>query len=152
MHTNLTEKWRYRLAIARGRGKRNSRAFTVVEMLVVLLITAIFMAIALPAFINAMADSRAKACRNNMQVIANNEREYKIKSSTHSYATTISALSSVLPIVPVCSEGGTYTLAVQPSTGGTLTAQNGQTLPPGAVLVSCSASGHGKFALDIDSY
>src|SRR5215468_8161298 len=45
--------------------------FTLIELLVVVLILAILMAVALPLYLNAVADSSRKTCRANMQTIAN---------------------------------------------------------------------------------
>ena len=47
------------------------RGFTLIELLVVVLILAILMAIALPLYLNAVANSELRTCRSNMQTIGN---------------------------------------------------------------------------------
>jgi|SRR5579871_2574289 len=124
------------------------KGFTVIEALVVALVLAIMMAIAMPLYLSAMADSQTKDCRSNMQTIANLEQEYKIKNSSHAYTTTLSNLSTLVPNVPVCPSGGTYTVY---TSDGTMTANNGQTVPAGGVIVKCNGTSHGIFALNIDT-
>jgi len=124
------------------------KGFTVIEALVVALVLAIMMAVAMPLYLSAMADSQAKDCRSNMQTIANLEQEYKIKSSSHSYTTTLSNLSSLVPNLPICPSGGTYSITFG---DGTKTANNGQVVPANGLIVNCSATGHGVFALNIDT-
>ncbi len=122
-------------------------AFTLIELLAVAICLAVMMAIATPLYLSAVANAQMSECRSNMQTIANIEREYKIQSATHTYTTSLTTLSAQMPTVPVCPSGGTYTITIS---SGTATAQNGQTVPNGGLVVSCSASGHGKFAPGID--
>ena len=129
-------------------GIRTHSGATVVELLTVTLIFAIMMAIAVSLFQTAVADSQAKECRANMMTIGNIDQEHKVKTSTHTYTTSLSTLSSECPTVPKCPGGGTYTVTIST---GTSTAQNGQTVPAGKIVISCSATGHGVFAPDIDT-
>jgi type IV pilus assembly protein PilA len=130
--------------------KRNTKrkGFTLIELLIVILVLAILMAVALPLYLAAVADSQVKTCRSNMQTIANAEQAYKTQDSSHLYTTNLSDLNSNLGATPVCPSAGTYTVEI--STGSS-TANNGATVPSGGLVVSCSASGHGKFAPGIDS-
>ena len=132
----------------RNNRPRKHKGFTLIELLIVILVLAILMAVALPLYLAAVSDSQLKACRSNMQTIANAEAAYKTQSSAHTYTTVLSQLNDNLGSTPVCPSGGTY--SVQISTGS-LTANNGQTVPNGGLLISCSATGHGKFAPGIDS-
>lgn len=125
------------------------KGFTVIEALVVAVVLAIMMAVAMPLYLSAIAESQVKDCRSNMQTIANLEQEYKIKSSTHSYTTTLSNLSTLVPNVPICPSGGTYSITYG---DGTKTANNGQIVPVNGLIVNCSANGHGVFALNVDTY
>ena len=125
-----------------------SKGFTVIEALVVVVVLAVLMAVAMPLYLSAMADSQAKDCRSNMQTIANLEQEYKIKSSSHVYTSTISNLSSLVPNVPICPSGGTYSITFG---DGTKTANNGQVVPNGGLIVNCSSTSHGVFALNVDT-
>lgn len=121
--------------------------FTLIEVMIVVLIASIVLAVSLPMFISAMNDAKTKQCRANMLAIANSEEQYKIKSSTHTYTTTLASLVGDLPVVPVCPNGGIYTVTIS---NGSQTSQSGQTVPSGGLIVSCSASGHGKLAPTID--
>ena len=53
------------------RRNRNRKGFTLIELLIVILVLAILMAVALPLYLGAVADSQLKTCRANMQTIAN---------------------------------------------------------------------------------
>jgi len=55
----------------RNLSRRNRKGFTLIELLVVVLILSILMAVALPLYLSAVADSQKKTCRANMQTIAN---------------------------------------------------------------------------------
>ncbi|HZO87295.1 MAG TPA: hypothetical protein VFB38_03080 [Chthonomonadaceae bacterium] len=124
------------------------RGWTLAEVLTVVLIVIVLMAIAMPAFQNGMSASRQSACRANMQALANAEEQYRRQSATHAYTTQVSALSKEAAGVPVCPDGGTYTITIS---NGTATAQNGQTVPQGGLVISCSIGSHGKFAPGIDT-
>ena len=127
------------------------RGFTLIELLVVILVLAILMAVALPLYLGAVSDSQVKTCRSNMQTIANAEAAYKTSSTTHVYTTVLSNLNTNLGATPVCPSGGTYSVTI--STGAS-TANNGQTVPNGGMVVACSYTGppaHGVFAPGIDS-
>ena len=124
------------------------KAFTLVELLIVILVLAILMAVALPLYLAAVSDSQVKTCRANMQTIANAEAAYKTANSAHAYTTTLSNLASNLGATPVCPSSGTYSVTIS---AGASTAQNGATVPSGGIVVACSATGHGVFAPGIDS-
>ena len=53
---------------------KKKSGFTLIELLVVVLILAILMAVALPLYLSAVADSQRKTCRANLQTIANAEQ------------------------------------------------------------------------------
>ena len=129
-------------------GRRSCSGFTLVEMLCVVLIFAILMAVSIPLFLSAQNDAKAKQCRSNMVTIGNSEEQYKIKSSTHVYTTTLSNLTPAISTVPVCPTSGTYTVVIS---NGNSTAQNGKSVPTGCLVISCSSAGHGKYAPTIDA-
>lgn len=131
-----------------GKARKGRKGFTLIELLIVILVLAILMAVALPLYLAAVSDSQQKTCRANMQTIANAEAAFKTQDAAHAYTTTLTALNNNLGATPVCPNGGTYTVDIST---GSLTAQNGSTVPSGGLLVSCSATGHGKFAPGIDS-
>jgi type IV pilus assembly protein PilA len=119
-----------------------SRAFTLIELLVVVLILAILMAVALPLYLNAVADSEKKACRANLQTIANAVQAARVQDKASGYAAYAGAPTSAvlkdLITIPKCPSGGTYTVAVPGSTTG-------------AYEVRCSMASHGKFEPGIDA-
>src|SRR5438874_7230635 len=130
------------------RRNRNRKGFTLIELLIVILVLAILMAVALPLYLAAVADSQVKTCRANMQTIANAEQAYKTQTTTHVYTTNLTDLNSNLGSTPVCPSGGTYSVTIS---NGSSTANNGNTVPNGGLVVACSATGHGVFAPGIDS-
>jgi type IV pilus assembly protein PilA len=124
------------------------KGFTLIELLIVILVLAILMAVAMPLYLAAVADSQTKTCRANMQTIANAEQAYKTSSTAHTYTTTLSDLDANLGQTPVCPSGGTYTVEIS---DGSQTSQSGAAVPAGGLVISCDASGHGVFAPGIDS-
>ncbi len=109
-------------------------AFTLIEMLVVVLILAILMSVALPLYIDAAKNSAIKACRANMQTIADAEVAYKVKNPSHVFTTDLSSSGALvadgnLTIMPVCPNGGTYSIALNPPDGS------------GLITVHCSIAG-----------
>lgn len=98
------------------------RGFTLIELLVVVLILAILMAVALPLYLNAVADSQRKTCRANMQTIANAEQAYKVKNPAHTYVAIASGadMSTVLTdlqATPICPAAGSYSVTLNSSNG-----------------------------------
>jgi type IV pilus assembly protein PilA len=71
--------------MSRSAGNKRSRGFTLVELLVVVLILAILMAVALPLYLSAIANSEKRTARANMQTIANAEQSYKLQHNPHEY-------------------------------------------------------------------
>ncbi len=122
------------------------RGFTLIELLVVVLILAILMAVALPLYLSAVADSQKKTCRANMQTIANAVQAARVKGIYGDYASFIGSVSTTLEpdlqSVPVCPNAGTYTIA-QGNSGDNTTFK-----------VVCSYAGppaHGTFQPGVDS-
>jgi type IV pilus assembly protein PilA len=102
--------------IIRSRGRQG---FTLIELLVVVLILAILMAVALPAYLNAVADSSKKTCRANMQTIANAVQAARVAARASDYSGWIGDVKTLvtggklldLPAAPQCPDGGTYSVA-----------------------------------------
>ena len=65
----------------RFRTRKANRAFTLVELLVVVLILAILMAVALPLYLGAIRNSEKGAARANMQTIANANQSYRLQNA-----------------------------------------------------------------------
>jgi type IV pilus assembly protein PilA len=133
---------------------RNRKGFTLIELLVVVLILAILMAVALPLYLSAVADSQKKTCRANMQTIANAVQAARVKSGSADFTAFIVTAAGVitagstgnvpdLNAMPICPNGGTYTIV------------NGTSTPANTSFkVSCSLGGatptHGTFEPGVD--
>lgn len=122
------------------------KAFTLVELLVVVLILAILMSVALPLYLSAVSDSQRKTCRANMQTIANAVQANKVKTLAANYGAFAGAITTGttgnepdLTNIPVCPNGGSYTIG------------NGNSGDNTTFKVSCSATGHGTFQPGVDS-
>src|SRR5438105_12488291 len=109
-----------------NRGRNRRKGFTLIELLIVILVLAILMAVALPLYLAAVADSQVKTCRANMQTIANAEAAWKTNDTTHTFTTTLSKLNVNLLATPVCPSGGTYSVLI-----GSGTANNGTAVQAG---------------------
>lgn len=115
---------------------RKARGFTLIELLVVVLILAILMAVALPAYLGAVADSEKKTCRANLQTIANAVQAHKVRLRATSYTDNFDHLTADLGAKPKCPSGGDYTIKVT----GTVKDENGTTditIPTGGFGVEC---------------
>lgn len=114
---------------------RRQGGFTLIELLVVILILAILMAIALPLYLRAVANSEKQTCRSNMQTIANAEQAYKVRSTSHVYTADPADLTTPDPTtnladlaaVPQCPKHGTvaatydYTVDLDVPSSGLIT-------------------------------
>ena len=125
-------------------GKR--KGFTIIEILIVASVLSVLMAISTPIFLSAISDAANKQCRANMQAICNSEEQYRTKSSTHSYTTTLSQLPGTTLAVPVCPANGTYLAIIA---DGSQHTQDCVAIPVGNLIVTCSS--HGLFAPNVDS-
>jgi len=67
------------------KARRNRRGFTLIELLVVVLILAVLMAVSIPLYLSAVADSQKKTCRANMQTIANAVQASRVKNNSTDY-------------------------------------------------------------------
>lgn len=124
--------------------KHRTQGFTLIELLVVVLILSILMAVSMPLYLSAVADSQRKTCRANMQTIANAVQASRVKNRYNDYSvliangvTTASLLDLVL--LPVCPRSGAYGL------------ENGSTGDTSTFRVTCSVAAHGSFEPNIDS-
>src|SRR5579863_3710202 len=129
-----------------ARPSRRKRGFTLIELLVVVLILAILMAVALPLYLSAVADSQRKTCRANMQTIANAVAASRVRQNTPDYTSFTGNVSTTnepdLQNVPSCPNNGAYTIVMTGSPSGA------------AFSVSCSGSSggtaHGTFQPGVD--
>ena len=95
-----------------SRPRRVRKGFTLIELLVVVLILAVLMAVALPLYLSAVADSQRKTCRANMQTIANAVQAAYVKAMAADYTAYMGDVNTTnepdLQAVPVCPNGGRY--------------------------------------------
>lgn len=127
---------------------RFRNGFTIIELLIVILILAILMAVALPLYLGTLSSSERSACRTNMETIAHAEQSYRARHSPYAYTTDLSQLNSDLVSTPTCPAGGTYSVRIS---NGSDTAQNGNPVGAGGLIVECSDSGHGIYAPGVDT-
>lgn len=94
--------------------KRN-RAFTLVEIMIVVLIIGILMAIAVPNFVKARESSRKQTCISNLKQIDQAKEQWAMdnrKNAGDAAAfTDIVGANAYLKSQPECPSGGTYTVA-----------------------------------------
>src|SRR5678815_1449419 len=94
------------------RKARTQRAFTLVEILMVVCIIGILLAIATPAFISARNGAKAKACQGNLcQILSAKERWAMDNNKSPDDVPTQGELTPYYTqSVPICPSSGTYTL------------------------------------------
>ena len=114
--------------------RKARRAFTLVEIMIVVLIIGILLAIAIPNFIRARESSRAKSCQANLKQIDSSTEQYLMDNKTTTYPALTALAPTYLKSAPACPSGGTYTIGsatANPtcSIGGTAGAYNAHTLP-----------------------
>jgi prepilin-type N-terminal cleavage/methylation domain-containing protein len=90
--------------------KRVKRAFTLVEIMIVVLIVGILLAVAVPNFMTARETSRSKACSSNLHQINLAKKQYAVDKRLEdgSPLVGIRNLSDYIKKSPVCPSGGTY--------------------------------------------
>lgn len=89
------------------------RAFTLVEIMIVLLIIGMIAAIAVPAWMQVRQKSRVQACKENRRVINDAKLQWAMDKGMASTATPIDTdlVTEFIKTMPRCPESGTYTFA-----------------------------------------
>jgi type IV pilus assembly protein PilA len=130
-----------------GAGRRS--AFTLVELLVVILILAVLMAVAVPLYLAAVDDSQLKTCRANMQTIVAAAQAYRVNHPTYGAiggltGAEISGRYTELGVTPLCPGGGVYTVTEFAAD----TPVGNKTVPAGGIIVECTL--HGSLVPGLD--
>lgn len=129
--------------------RSRTRGFTLIELLVVVLILAILMAVALPLYLSAVADSEKKTCRANMQTIANAVQAARVKNRAADYANYLGAIPAD---VTVGASGDLPDLQAAPKCPSALA--NVYTVAAGGGLgftISCTDATHLTFTPGVDN-
>src|SRR4051794_34425370 len=94
---------------------RRNKAFTLVEIMIVVLIIGILMAIAVPNFIKARENSRRSSCIANLKQIDSAKEQWAMDNKAASGAAVL--MSDIAGVYmkgaatgPACPAGGAYTV------------------------------------------
>ena len=98
-------------------GRADSRGFTLVELMVVIVIASILMAIAVPSYKNSIRKSRRTDAKTALLDLAG--REERFNSTNGSYSATASQLGYAA--FPTAVGSGYYTIAAPTVVAGTAT-------------------------------
>jgi prepilin-type N-terminal cleavage/methylation domain-containing protein len=95
-----------------------NRAFTLVEVMIVVLIIGVLAAIAVPNFVKARESARRSTCLGNMKQVESAKEQWAMDNKKASGDTVTSAdiaihfHPSYIKTYPSCPAGGTYTIGV----------------------------------------
>jgi prepilin-type N-terminal cleavage/methylation domain-containing protein len=111
---------------------REVKAFTLVEIMIVVAIIGLLIAIALPNFVTARNTARLRLCDNNLRLLGHAAEQYIIDNNLAdtTVVTNVQAAAYCKGGVPTCPSAGVYTIASE-TVGG----NSGPT-------VACNAAGH----------
>lgn len=91
-----------------------NRAFTLVEIMIVVLIIGILMAIAVPNFVKARESSRKSACVSSLKQIDSAKEQWAMDNKKDAGATVamtnLVGATLYIKATPACPSGGTYTV------------------------------------------
>jgi prepilin-type N-terminal cleavage/methylation domain-containing protein len=91
------------------------RAFTLVEIMIVVLIIGILMGIAVPQWLQARTNSQQKTCITNLRAIDQAKEEFSMENGLHTgdaIDATAAWTTYEKGAYPTCPAGGTYTPGV----------------------------------------
>ena len=88
------------------------RAFTLVEIMIVVLIIGILLSIAVPNFLHARTESQTNACIANLEEISAAKEQYAMDNhlSNSAVPTTSDLVPTYMKSFPVCPAAGKYTM------------------------------------------
>jgi prepilin-type N-terminal cleavage/methylation domain-containing protein len=96
--------------------KKTHRAFTLIEIMIVVLIIGILLGIAVPNFVRSRESARAKACVANLKQIDSAKQQWAMDNRAAAGGTvtgdmaTLVGTTGYIKSTPVCPSSGTYTL------------------------------------------
>jgi prepilin-type N-terminal cleavage/methylation domain-containing protein len=74
--------------------KKKRRAFTLIEVLVVVLILGVLVAIAIPFYLKSVSDSEENACKTNMSSIASAEQAQRVRDGGAYWGGTVDSAAA----------------------------------------------------------
>lgn len=93
--------------------KKSSKGFTLVEIMIVVAIIGILIAIAVPGFVRAREQSRARACQENLTKIDGAKEQWALETNAEADAAVgeddLVGNDLYIKRTPVCPAGGDYT-------------------------------------------
>ena len=94
---------------------RNTKGFTLVEIMIVVAIIGLLAAIAVPNFVQARTTAKANSCKNNLRLIDAAKEQYAMDNNIANGAAVVAA--NITPYlkgaaVPTEPSGGAYTIQV----------------------------------------
>ena len=98
--------------------RRNARGFTLIELMIVLVVAAIIITIAIPAFTSQMRKSRRSEVLSQLQSLALNQEQYR--ASNVSYASN-AQLTTFVGAAAMTSTHYTLAVSGESATGYTIT-------------------------------
>lgn len=127
---------RDRISPGRSGFRATRRAFTLVEMLIVVLILSILMAVAMPLYLSAITTSEKRTARSNLHTLINASQAYRLRTGAYTSNST-DLLQNELNNWPVGPGATAYTLY----TTGNL--PDGRSVPTGGVAACANDTTRG---------
>ena len=96
------------------RVQRNTRGFTLVEIMIVVAIIGLLAAIAVPNFVQARNTARTNTCKNNLRIIDAAKEQFAMDNNkSNGYAVTSTEIAPYLKgsAMPTEPSSGTYTVS-----------------------------------------
>lgn len=100
-------------AVSKAAPCRRRHAFTLVELLVVVLILAILLAVALPLYLGAVRNSTYRVARHNMRTLANAVLAYRTQTSSLTDNPDKLVTAGIIPNLPDGPGDAQYTIITE---------------------------------------